>query len=39
MTETLMNMFNNFILNKISKFDYKKSGWMNKEIISYFKKR
>ena len=34
-----MNTFNNFIPNKISKFDYKKPVWMNKEIISYLKKR
>ena len=32
LNETLLNIFNNFIPNKISKFDYKKPVWMNKEI-------
>ena len=33
LTETLMNMFNNFIPNRILKFDYKKPAWMNGKII------
>ena len=37
--ETLLNIFNNFIPNKISKFDYKKPVWMNKEITLLLKKR
>ena len=37
--ETLLNIFNKFISNKISKFDYKKSTWMNKEITLLLKKR
>ena len=39
LNETLLNIFNNFILNKISKFDYKKPVWMNKEITLPLKKR
>ena len=27
-----MNVFNNFIPNQISKFDYKKPVWMNKRL-------
>ena len=27
-----MNIFNNFIPNEISKFDFKKPVWMNKEV-------
>ena len=34
-----MNIFNDFTPNQISKFDYKKPVWMNKEIISYLKER
>ena len=30
--ETLLNIFNNFIPNKVSKFDYKKPVWMNKDV-------
>ena len=29
---TLLNIFNNFISNKISKFSYKKPVWMNKRL-------
>ena len=36
---TLLNIFNNFISNKISKFSYKKPVWMNKEITLLLKKR
>ena len=36
---TLLNIFNNFIPNKISKFDHEKPVWMNKEITSLLKKR
>ena len=32
LNETLLNIFNGFIPNKIFKFDYKKPVWMNKEI-------
>ena len=39
LNETLLNIFNNFIPNKISKFDYKKLVWMNKEITLLLKKR
>ena len=39
MNETLLNIFNNFITNKISKFDYKKPVWMNREITLLLKKR
>ena len=39
LNETLLNIFNNFIPNKISKFDYKKPVWMNKEITLLLKKR
>ena len=39
LNETLLNIFNNFIPNKISKFDYKKPVSMNNEIISLLKKR
>ena len=39
LSETLLNIFNNFIPNKISKFDYKKPVWMNKEITLLLKKR
>ena len=39
LNETLLNVFNNFILNKISKFDYKKLVWMNKEMTLLLKKR
>ena len=33
LNETLLNIFNNFIPNKISKFDYKKPVEMKKEIL------
>ena len=33
-----MNTFNNFIPNKTSTFDYDKTVWLNKEIVSYLKK-
>ena len=33
-----MNVFNNFIPNKTSKFGSRKPPWMNKEIISYLKR-
>ena len=39
LNETLLNIFNNFIPNKMSKFDYKKPVWMNKEITLLLKKR
>ena len=39
LNETLLNIFNNFISNKISKFDYKKPVWMNKGITLHLKKR
>ena len=39
LNETLLNIFNNFIPNKISKFDYKKPVWMNKEITLLLKKK
>ena len=32
LNETLLNIFNNFIPNKVSKFDYKKPAWMNKDV-------
>ena len=35
LNETLLNIFNNFIPNKISKFDYEKLVWMNK-ALNYF---
>ena len=34
-----MNIFNNFIPNKISKFHYENTVWMNKEIKLFMKKR
>ena len=37
--ETLLNIFNNVIPNKISKFDYKKSVWMNRTYYSSLKKK
>ena len=39
LNETLLNIFNNFIHNEISKFDYKKLVWMNKEMTLLLKKR
>ena len=39
LNETLLNIFNNFIHNRISKFNYKKLVWMNKEITLLLKKR
>ena len=39
LNETLLNIFNGFIPNKIFKFDYKKLVWMNKEIKLLLKKR
>ena len=39
LNETLLNIFNDFTPNKISKFDYKKPVWMNKEIILLLKER
>ena len=39
LNETLLNIFNNFIPNKVAKFDYKKPVWMNKEITLLLKKR
>ena len=38
LNETLLNIFNNFVPNKISKFDYKRPVWMNKEIALLLKK-
>ena len=32
LNETLLNIFNNFISNKISSFDYKNAVWMNKRL-------
>ena len=32
MNETSLNIFNDFIPNKISKFDYNKLVWINKEV-------
>ena len=37
--ETLLNIFNNVIPNKISKFDYKKPVWMNQTYYSSLKKK
>ena len=37
--ETLLDIFSNFIPNKISEFDYKKPVWMNKKITLLLKKR
>ena len=39
LNDTLLNVFTNFIANKIYKFDYKKPVWMNKEITLLLKKR
>ena len=39
MNETSLNIFNNFIPNKISKFDYNKLVWINKEVTLILKKR
>ena len=39
LNETLLNIFKNFIPNKISKSDYKKLVWMNIEITLLLKKR
>ena len=39
MNETLLDIFNNFIPNKTSKFDYKKPVWMNEEIRLFLKER
>ena len=39
LSDTLLNTFNSFISNKISKFDSKKPVWMNKEITLPLKKR
>ena len=39
LNEALLNIFNNFIPNKISKLDFKKPVWMNKEITLLLKKR
>ena len=38
LNETLLNIFNNFISNKMSKFDYKEPVWMNKEKTLLLKK-
>ena len=38
-TDTLMNIFNNFIPHKTKKFHCKHSEWMNSFIISSLKKR
>ena len=39
LNDSLLNICNDFIPNKISKFDYKKPVWMNKEITLLLKKR
>ena len=39
LNKTLLNIFKNYIPNKISEFDYKKPVWMNKEITLLLKKR
>ena len=39
LTETLMNIFGNFIPNRISKFDHEKPVWTNSKIILYLNKR
>ena len=39
LNDTLLNVFTNFIVNKIYKFDYKKPVRMNKEITLLLKKR
>ena len=36
--ETLLDIFNNFISNNLSKVDYKKAVWMNKEITFFLEK-
>ena len=36
--ETLLSIFNDFIPNEISKFDYKTMVWMNKEITLFLKR-
>ena len=33
LTETVLNIFNNFIPDRISKLDYEKPVWMNNKII------
>ena len=38
MSETLLNIFNNFIPNRISKFDYQKPVSVKNKIISYLLK-
>ena len=38
-TDTLMNIFENFIPHKTKKFDYKTPEWMNSMVISSLKKR
>ena len=39
LSETLLNIFNNFIPKKISKLDYKNPVWMSKEIALLLKRR
>ena len=39
LSETLLNLFCNFILHKIKKFDYKTPEWINKSIRLSLKKR
>ena len=39
LTDTLMNVFRNYIPHKTKKFDYKTPEWMNTLIISALKKR
>ena len=39
LTDTPMNIFENFIPHKTKKFDYKTPEWMNSMVISSLKKR
>ena len=39
LTNTLMNIFKNFVPHKTKKFDSKHPEWMNSFIISSLKKR
>ena len=39
LTDTLINIFENFIPHKTKKFDYKTPEWMNSMVISSLKKR
>ena len=38
-SEILMNIFNNYVLHKLTKFNYKQPQWMNLEISSSLRKR